>query len=124
MLTKEWKKNRPRGVEYDVESIQLWLIENTTPPDKVYEHDVLMFNWYAYIAIYDEQMLSFIAYPLWGHSIPKKHITDELEIFVNIFDFYIEYDQFRKTLPLRWPYKTFSKNLEFYLNNAGYSLYR
>lgn len=128
MISKNWHRNRPRGVEYDLYDIQLALVYSKQPDRKIYEHDVLV-KWsktsaYAYIVVYDEDIMAYIAYPLWGHSIPKTHIIDELELFENVFDFYIKYEKYREyLLPTNGPYKTFSKNLEFYLNNAGYSLY-
>ncbi len=126
MITKSWKANRPRGLEYENEWQTLALIQWQWT-EKIWEHDVLRLNkaWYDYfyIAIYQEDINVFIAYPLCGHMIKKTHI-DKLEIYENIFDFYMKYEEFRKWLPIKWPYKTFVKNLEFYLNNAGYSIYR
>lgn len=127
MITKPWKANRPRWLEYECEEPTLALIRSGNPDERIWEHDVLRLNkaWYDYfyIALYQEDINAFIAYPLWGHMISKTHI-DKLEIYENIFDFYIKYEAFRKWLPIQWPYKTFVKNLEFYLNNAGFSLYR
>lgn len=127
MLTKPWKANRPRGLEYDIEEINLALVRWWPPDTKLWEHDVLgwkhLWVWYFYITIYDEKIDAFIAYPLGWHSVGKTHIN-ELEIYENVFDFYMKYEEFRKCLPIQWPYKTFLKNLEFYLNNAGFSLYR
>lgn len=128
MITKPWKANRPRWLEYECEEPTLALVRTGSPGEKIWEHDVLwkIVKWipYFYIVIYNESINSFIAYPLGWHSISKEHATDELEIYENIFDFYMKYEAFRKWLPIQWPYKTFVKNLEFYLNNAGFSLYR
>ena len=123
MLTQKWYKQRPKGVEYENE-IELTLVKAWLPSDRIVEHDVLMKDNVAYIVIYNEQLLAYIAYPLGGHLIPSRHIDEEMEIYENIFDYYIKYEDHRNLLPIIWPYKTFEKNLEFYLNNAGYSIYR
>lgn len=127
MLTKQWKNNRPRWTEYEISEINLALIRWWTSEERIWEHDVLWFKhlwaWNFYIAIFDEKIGAFIAYPLWWHSITKTHI-EGLEIFENVLDFYMKYPEHRNLLPIKWPYKTFVKNLQFYLNNDGYSLYR
>ena len=126
MITKPWKANRPRGLEYENEWQTLALVQWQWT-EKIWEHDVLGYKTggmtHLYIVVYQESINSFIAYPLWWHSIGKTFI-DRLEIYENIFDFYMKYEEYRKYLPIQWPYKTFVKNLEFYLNNAGFSIYR
>ena len=128
MITKPWKANRPCWLEYECEEPTLALIRSGDPDERVWEHDVLRDTlwWkdYFYIAVFSEAVNCFIAYPLRWHSIVKKHIGDTMEVYENIFDFYIKYEAHRKQLPIQWPYKTFVKNLEFYLNNAELSIYR
>lgn len=127
MITKQAKANRPRDFEYENDDCHLVLVTGWTPDERLWEHDVLgfKFGWtnVFYIAIYDETVNAFIAYPLGGHSIGKTHIG-KLEIYENVFDFYIKYPEYRELITSRWPYVAFSKNLEFYLNNAGLSIYR
>ena len=126
MITKPWKANRPPGLEYENEWQTLALVQWEWT-EKIWEHDVLSLRLsgmqYFYMVIYQESINAFIAYPLGWHSFWSTHI-DKLEIYENIFDFYMKYEEYRKLLPIQWPYKTFVKNLEFYLNNAGFSLYR
>ena len=138
MITKNAYNQRPKGTEYEVNitqypqssQLQLALI-HSSEGSKLWEHDIVLIKqpWglAAYMGVYNQAMTAFEFIALGWLSIPSitfEKAYNESESYGNVFDFYIEYEDYRKCLPLQWPYKTFEKNLEFYLNRRWFSLYQ